>query len=327
MLSFLGTGFAAPIESAFEKTKVNGLFQFWYMRTDKASPADAFSMKRAELKFSGEVNPEILWSVSIDPAAIKEDSKVTTTMGMVTAVTVGRKSPLQDIILTFKPIQKLSVDVGQYKVPFGMESLDSSAKLDFAERALYNSVLKWGDYRDIGVTFKSNFKAGDVPIVPAVGFYNGEGQNTAELNSTRSMVARVTAKPIDTLHVGLAYYDGKSGVAETNNTRTGAEVRYIKDDVTAYGEYMTGKSGTVNRASYYATLTYKFASVYQAAARYDYLDLNTDTSGDSGTQTSLGINRFIEKHNAKLQLNYVMCGEETTAVDNDIIRFVVQVSF
>jgi len=86
-------------------------------------------------------------------------------------------------------------------------------------------------------------------------------------------------------------------------------------------------AGAVKRLFGCAAFYYLGCHAFTAAARYDYLDLNTDTSGDSGTQTSLGINRFIEKHNAKLQLNYVMCGEETTAVDNDIIRFVVQVSF
>ena len=105
---------AEPVEAGFGKIKLTGLMQIWYQNDDGSTPYDTFRLRRAEIKLSGEIKPDVSWAVMIDPAQQRED--------------LTRKSPLQDFLISIKPYKEYSVDFGQYKTPFGMEGLESSAK-------------------------------------------------------------------------------------------------------------------------------------------------------------------------------------------------------
>jgi len=316
---------AEPVESGFGKINLNGLMQFWYQSDNGGSPKDTFRLRRSEIKLSGAIKPEVSWAVMFDPAQVREDD---TTKSGANITSVGRKSPLQDFVITLKPCSACLIDFGQYKVPFGMEGLESSAKLDFVERSALASQFKWTDYRDIGFTLRGDFKLGDIKIQPAVGLFNGEGQNKLDANEPMDFAARLVVKPIEELHLGVAHYNGKTGAAETDNYHTGAEVKFAKDPVSVYGEYATGKSGGKNKQTYYVSASYKFLNYLQAVARYDWYDPDTDTQDNEKNEDTIGLNYFIEKHNAKIQLNYVYRGETGGAtIDDDVIRFNVQISY
>jgi len=259
---------AEPVEAGFGKIKVNGLMQFWYQNDNSATPKDTYRLRRAEIKLSGEIKPEVSWAVMIDPAQVREDD-VSKKDENVTSV--GRKSVLQDFVVTLKPHKCCSVDFGQYKVPFGIEGLESSAKLDFVERSALATQFKWADYRDIGFTVKGDFKLGNVKIQPAVGLFNVEGQNKLDVNEPIDFVARLVVKPIEVLHLGLAHYNGKTGTSETDNFRTGGEIKFVKDPISVYGEYVTGKSGGKEKYTYYST-GYKISNSFQLVGRYDWYD-------------------------------------------------------
>jgi len=332
---FLGLAFAlknvsaSPVEAGFGKTKVAGLMQFWYQNDNGATTKDNFRLRRAEIKLSGEITPQVSWAVMIDPAQLREDDTIgtVTVSGTQSVITsVGRKSPLQDFVITLKPHKYCSIDFGQYKVPFGMEGLESSAKLDLIERAALASQFKWADARDIGITLKGDIKLGDVKIQPAIGVYNGEGQNRLDVNEPMDVAGRLVIKPIEQLHIGVAYYDGKSGTATVENYRWGGEVKFVQDPISIYGEYARGKSKGKEKRTYYGTLGFKFLNRFQAVARYDYYDPDINTEKDSRTETTLGLNYFIEEHHSKLQLNYVFCGEKES-ISNDVLRVNLQISY
>lgn len=93
--------------------------QFLYQSNNGATPKDTFRLRRAEVKLSGEIKPEVVsWAIAFDPAQVREDD-VTKRGANVTSVV--RKSVLQDFVITLKPSSVCSIDFGQYKVPFGME--------------------------------------------------------------------------------------------------------------------------------------------------------------------------------------------------------------
>jgi phosphate-selective porin len=234
---------------------------------------------------------------------------------------------LQDFVITLKPHKCCSVDFGQYKVPFGMEGLESSAKLDFVERSALATQFKWADYRDIGFTVKGDFKLGNVKIQPAVGLFNGEGQNKLDVNEPMDFVGRLVVKPIEALHLGVAHYNGKTGGFETDNFRTGGEIKFVKEPISVYGEYVTGKSGGKEKQTYYLSAGYKISNSFQLVARYDWYDPDTGKQDDEKHEDTIGLNYFIEKHNAKIQLNYVYRGEKGTKIDDDVIRVNVQISY
>lgn len=315
---------AEPVEAGFGKVKLTGLLQFWYQSDNGAAPKDTFRLRRAEVKLSGEIKPEVLWAVMFDPAQVREDD---TTKSGSNITSVGRKSPLQDFLVSLKPYSYCSVDFGQYKVPFGMEGLESSAKLDFIERSMLTSQLKWADYRDVGLTVKGDFKINNIPIQPTAGAYNGESQNKLDANDPMDFVVRLVVKPIEALHLGGAHYNGKTGTAETDNIRTGGEIKFVKDPISAYGEYVTGKSGGKKKKTYYLAGGYKFLKSYQAVVKYDWCEPDKDTDDDVKTETTAGLNYFIEKHNSKIQLNYVRRGEKGNSISDDVFRVNLQVSY
>ena len=310
---------------------ISGLLQGWYQFTDSATPADdTFRLRRAEIKLSGEVDPAVAWAVMIDPAQVREDD-VTTATGTNLVTSVGRKSVLQDFLVTYKLDSANSLDVGQYKTPFGMEGLESSAKLDLIERSMMASQLKWADYRDVGVTYKGNFTCPftGAKIQPTAGIYNGEGQNKLDGNNPMAYAGRLVVKPVESLHLGVSHYNGEkgSGSAAKDDNRTGVEAKFTMDPVSVYGEYATGESGGKDKEEWYATVTCNLGDAYQAVARYDWYDADKNTDNDARTETTVGLNYFIKKHNAKLAANYVVVGEEGASVDNDIVRVLAQVSF
>lgn len=208
-----------------------------------------------------------------------------------------------------------------------MEGLESSAKLDLVERSALSSQFKWSDYRDIGIAIKGDFEVGDIKIQPTVGFFNGEGQNKLDVNEPIDFASRLVVKPIDVLHLGIGYYNGKKGETEKDNSRTGIEAKFVKGPISIYGEYATGKSEDKEKLTYYITACYKFLNSWQAVIRYDWYDPDTNKVDDEKHEGTIGLNYFIEKHNAKIQLNYVYRGEKGTMVDDDVIRLNVQISY
>ncbi|MBI3985958.1 MAG: hypothetical protein HY343_03510 [Lentisphaerae bacterium] len=309
---------------------VSGLLQGWYQFTDEATPEDTFRLRRAEIKLSGEITPMVPWAVMIDPAQVREDDTTTSTVNGTNYVTsVGRKSVLQDFLVTLKLHPTSAFDIGQYKTPFGMEGLESSAKLDLIERSMLASQLKWADYRDIGVTYKGNFTCPftGAKIQPSAGIYNGDGQNRLDANNPMAYAGRLAVKPVDALHLGVAHYNGDTGSAETENHRTGVEAKIAVNPVSVYGEYAMGESAGKDKETAYVTATCMLGELFQAVARYDWYDPDEDADDDAKDETTLGVNYFIKKHNAKLALNYVFRGEEGASTDNDIVRALAQVSF
>ncbi len=323
-----GPKLPTPVMSGFGDIRLNGLLQGWYIHDEGADPEGTFRLRRAEIKLSGEITPKVAWWLMFDPAQVREDDTRATVIDDESLLTsAGRKSILQDFAIRLKPAGVLMIDVGQYKVPFGMEGLKSSARLDFIERATLTTQFKWADARDIGVTLRGDLNLGGMNIQPAVGFYNGEGQNRLDRNNGKMIVGRLAVRPVSGLHLGVAHAGNEAGASEVTSRRTGFEAKYATDRFSLYGEYAFGESDGKDKETYYITATAYVSDTLQLAVRYDWFDPDTDMRKNTGTETTLGVNYFIAKHNAKVQANYVFRGEEGPSIDNDIVRMNLQVAF
>lgn len=124
------------------------------------------------------------------------------------------------------------IRVGQSKVPFGFENMQSSQnRLPFDRNDAINSALK--DERDIGAFFywapaeiRKRFKhlvdanlkgSGDYGVV-GIGVYNGQTANRPERNDNKHVVARLTWPFLfgeQFLELGLAGYYGRYNVTTT----------------------------------------------------------------------------------------------------------------
>jgi len=307
------------------KVKLNGLMQFWYEKLNGGIPGDTFSLRRAEIELSGAINPKVTWKLMIDPARVMYDDIVGYTNNTIPAI--GNKSILRDFVISFwlSPIH--SIQFGQFTIPFGLEGTKSSKELDFVERSSIVSKFGWGEYRDIGFSIKANLEIGNVKIMPEGGLFNGEGENKLDGNDPMDFVGRVLIKPNDRLDLGIGYHNGLRGFNETEHTWGGFDIKYLMDPFTLYTEYARGVTDNKDKSAYYFAVVYKISDMYEAVCRYDTYDPDKSKKDDSRVEFTFGLNYFIDKHNAKMQLNYVSVIEERTTIDNDIVRFNIQIGY
>jgi len=234
------------------KIDLSGYIQAQYVVDDASGSADTGRVRRVRLDFRGKIK-NVGWRVQTDAYPVR----------------------LLDAYLDY-PVSFLNLRVGQFKVPFGLENLESSPKLDTIERAQISERLVPGrdlpsaSGRDIGLQLSGEFAPQGTKILDyAVGIFNGQGINTSDADEKKDLVARIVFSPpvevLKGLSIGAAYYTGnwdyerkktrfvldKTTVTVndslivddwlTRETRTGFELTYLRGPLSIKGEYITGK--------------------------------------------------------------------------------------
>ncbi len=306
------------VEAGYGKIKFNGLLQGWFSAGNGGS-RDTFRIRRAELKFSGQITPKAKWTVMIDPAkALSVNNTHTTINGtrVVTDTNVNQASRvLQDAFITLDYIKNVSIDVGQYKIPLGLEGLQSSATLETVERALFSSDRArgggLGDVRDLGVTIRGPLgKNFDYQL----GLFNGTGENMNDLdkNDQKGVIGRLVVRPpfIKGLQIGGsgAWSNGRQP-DRPRRDRLGAELLYRRDRFLAKSEVMTGEDGDLHRVGYYTLFGYRITPKFEGVFRFDSWDPDTRLETNSANVTErdyvVGVNYYFTESKLKLQLNYL----------------------
>ncbi|MBI4436669.1 MAG: hypothetical protein HY590_04580 [Candidatus Omnitrophica bacterium] len=305
--------------------KVGGLFQGWYVYDQDAN--DRFRIRRSEISLKGKIAEKepIDYTIMVDPSQVTESSSAT-----------ARKSILQDAFFTLGYIPHHTLDIGQYKVGIGEEGTRSSTKIDTIERAFISRTF--GDQRDIGVRLNGKWSYLDYNV----GVFNGSGQNQADANDQKDVAGRVVVRPLKDWELFKGFEVGASGYHRpTHGTtlakkRLGYEARYEYKDFSLKGEYMTGQGTAAhtdaeNRTlanGYYGQIGYYFLPKLQGVLKYEGYDPNEEASDDKVEETTVGLNYFIDKYYAKVQLNYIHKNEETEdEVSNDQVIGALQVAF
>ncbi|RKH65216.1 porin [Corallococcus interemptor] len=179
-----------------------------------------FGIRRARLVISGDVHPHVSIYLQPDFASVIGDQY---------NVAIMRDWYADIFVDTAKEFR---FRVGQSKVPFGFENLQSSQnRLALDRNDAINSALK--DERDVGVFFywapsyiRERFKflvdsglkgSGDYGVV-GLGVYNGQTANRAERNNSPHAVARVTWPFLfgsQYVEVGAGGYYGRFNLSAT----------------------------------------------------------------------------------------------------------------
>lgn len=106
-----------------------------------------------------------------------------------------RRNPVRDARLEFDYLRDLTVWVGQMKVPFSRQRVNSSGNQQFVDRSSVNEEFNLD--RDIGLQVRSDDLAGLGLLKYALGVFLGEGRNAFELADPRMLyVARVEVHPL-----------------------------------------------------------------------------------------------------------------------------------
>jgi len=163
----------------------DGKFQiqpYGYVQTDyraydgDGAPADTFVIRRARLGFQGNYGKYYDFTLLMDGVAVQGTN-------------------LRDAYVNIKPYPAFQVQVGQYKVPFAQEEVDSDANILFIERSLASLLYPnaVGTFRSPGAMVWGNIAGGFMQYW--VGAFNGRGLATNTTQNWPESVGRLRFYP------------------------------------------------------------------------------------------------------------------------------------
>lgn len=301
----------------------SALIQLWGLvsHTDEQKTTTGFRIRRVELRFKGDIVPkQISYLANFDISKTLSfssgnstvpvtgaDGSAVGTVAVPTSTPGADRSALQDVYISYMS-DYADVVAGQFKIPVGLESMQSSGRLLLPERA--KVVREYGDRRDIGV--KVEKKIADVFYYYA-GIFNGNGQNTTDNDRAKDLALRLEAYPIPGLTIAAAAYGTVgAGPKDTVRNRVEGDLRLDMSDLVVQGEYIHAWTGPDARRlegqGLYGALGYTIEKVVQPVVRLGYLDINMGddiaprTEAESGAQRQfeIGLNYFVKGYDAKL---------------------------
>ncbi len=218
--------------------------------------------------------------------------------------------------------------------------LTSHTKIDITERPL--SAIRFGqntigsDYRDYGVDFVGKF--GDIKA--NLTLHNGNGNanirnrktGAGPMNNGFAISSMVTFKPknIKGLEIGGYYGMGNKQINEYNayNLYVYYEPKPLRVKAELIG---FSKADEIKRMGYYLFGAYGFAKNWEALARFEVYDQNTDADDDQVTLITLGATYSVFKNNwaaGRITAAYAIINEgEFLERDNNVFQLVMQLVF
>jgi hypothetical protein len=342
---------APPAALAVGKEK-NGLFnpglliQAWFFLQHQKGREEpyvtSFRIRRAELKVKGEIVPDLVaYQIMIDPAKllrfttedVEVDNQDPPPTDPAAPETVAVPQPpadtsiLQDAYVTFLS-EYADLSIGQFKNLVSWEGYNSASKIILPERSAVSR--RFGDRRDLGIKVEKTFE----PAGYAFGVFNGQGLNQLDGNNQKDFVLRGELYPIKGITVGLLGYVAVGERDEPlTKDRVEGDVRLELGDALFQSEYIRGwdvdDTGTrIQGHGAYGAIGYTFLDRVQPIVRIGFVDPDVEVSSDYEIGYEAGVNYFIQKHEAKLQLAYGLFDSADSTVENrNELTFNAQVSF
>lgn len=233
---------------------------------------------------------------------------------------IGVPEILKDAVVGLKINNMAKVSAGVFKTPVGMDFNTSGKKLDITKRGMEKKfVLE----RAAGLMVSGRKIAGGFGY--DVGIFNPAGRSSSVTGpgvpgQNNAYAARAM---YDMAGLHLEASAGWSENAANNADGKGAAYkvwdvagRYKTGPITAKFEYISGQDikGKVgdDEAVWYLHGGYKINKMIEAVARF-YSASYSPATGSSSSLSNLyiGANVFFAKHDARIQVNYVVAGGDT----------------
>jgi hypothetical protein len=310
--------------TAARQMQLTGYSQVRYQFFQEKGKHNSFDIRRARVDLKGSVTPYFSYRLQVD---------------------FVDKPKMIDAYGEIKLADYFSVTAGQFKIPFSMENLTSSNKLEMIDRsqvvealvARSKDVIGNQNGRDIGIQAAGTFlKVMGKPVIEyRIGLFNGSGINVADTaNNGKDISGRLIFTPVTGLSFGGGFYKGwdkaiKPDVPGTSQTRNrfGAEFSYVISQFSLKGEYIAGKDGKTKRSGWYVQTGYFVKpQKLQVLAKYDVYDLNTSTPNNISTNYVFGANYNFNAW-SRIQAFYTIRQEEGPAVKNDFLSLQYQIGF
>ena len=300
------SGAAVTASRAF---KLSGYAQAEYTAQDVG--LDGFSIHRARLTLSGDITNKIRFKFQVDLT----------------------KSPLLlDAAVEVAFHEAASLRVGQFKVPFGMESLTSSSDLDTIDRSQAVSKLAPGfdlgaSGRDIGALL-----FGKISILEySLGVFNGAGINKTDTNNDKDFAGRVVIRPFSFLSLGASYYDGSYSASASAppmvRDRIGFEGAVVYGAFSLKGEFLQAEDNDTTKRGWYLQAGYFFLpKTLQGIVKFDSYDPDAAFAANRTDIWLFGLN-WILTEKSKLQVNFDLTKDESGHTTNKALLVQLQAGF
>ena len=172
-------------------------------------------------------------------------------------------SKIKDAALEIRPVgRNYRLAVGQFKVPFGLQQLTSSGRLQFVDRAITDA--KFTPSRDMGAMVAGTLAARKVGY--EVGLFNGAGESLRQNNRSHLWAGRVFFNPFGAYSLA----EGSSDAGQAGVLHVGVGVRG--------GKQIRGRTtaGVVEEAddqtAFNVELAYKHPRVYSTVEYFQMID-------------------------------------------------------
>lgn len=256
----------------------------------------------------------------------------------------GTSYKLLDARLTYKFSDAANIHVGRF-IGAGVRAggLTSHTDIDIVERAL--SAQKWGantigaDFRDYGASLFGKFGELSYNLTA----HNGDGAQNIKashqsqgklLNATSAFSGMVFYKPEAIKGLEAGGYYGIGNATFNDYAAYNAYVYWEPKPIRIKAEIVgvTNKNGAtdLNSLGFYVFGAYQFMDNWEALARFENYDGNTDLEKDAQTLITIGARYalFPSKVSAsKITVAYVIHGEEGTEIDNNVFYAMFQTAF
>ncbi len=250
-----------------------------------------------------------------------------------------RSPMLVDAYLKYKPCNEFAIQVGQFKIPFSIESPINPLNLeifDYGESVKgltgYSDVCGVGSLgRDLGIMATGSLfpvetqngeKFGIVDY--SLGVFNGNGANNLDNNNRKDIVGRLEVHPgLKALTLSGSYYYGKYTKDDNVNCtrdRWAAGAQYNDGNLVIRGEYIGGTTGVAhtvipedlgyfNSNGYYGVVGYNFQAGEQKimpVLRYEHFTKDASITKGGTNWYTVGINYWpLKSVNFKLDYSLV----------------------
>lgn len=223
--------------------KVGGFAQIdaGIFKDDRKDHPDGTNIRRARLNFSGTLAKDFKYKIENDFA--------------------GNSSTLTDVYLEYAGFKPTSITVGQFKEPFGLETLTSDTFTSFIERA---STNLFSPDRKIGVMVSSYGTIDPLGAWTASlgGFGSGTSSTTSTDDESRDITGRITLAPIadktQVIHFGVA---GSHRIPDSSSDSFSFSSR-AENQLSSASSDLAVNTGTISNADSVNLLGLEAAGVY-----------------------------------------------------------------
>ena len=291
------------------KLKISGWAQVQYQSVwqDGKAVTESFRIRRARLSADGQLHPMLTYKLQAD---------------------FGNSPALVDAYLKLRFCDAFSLQAGQFKTPFTIESGISPMNLEYIDYgepiqklAGYSDICGIGRQgRDIGLMAIGRLFAVDGREKPfhllhySLGVFNGNGINKMDDDKRKDFVARLMIYPMKELNLS-GYYQRSLGphdeIAPEYNDydwyvydRYGGGIAYDSNYGWLRAEYMAGHTFGYRAEGAYGSIGAKIGPKWAVGARYDYFNANSREPGHIQHYISGAVNWQPWKH-LRVQLNYM----------------------